>query len=534
MKNGKNLNDKPTELERRTNRSRRKAERYLLDDGTALSTTITSRNSGDGIRGKLTDLSPQNCTFYTDNQTLHAIDDDIQIEIKAKENEVCLKGYIRTKFQVDQNVHRLGIQLLQDAPAIQQFINRKRTKTRRHPEDLYSYAKKFSQRLQIWKTQEHYHYHRSQANTEKIHLDFNSNDYLNLAADSRIKSAAVNALNTFGLGTAGPKIFSGEYDLHQQLAQTLAAIKKTEACLLCPSGFTANSGIFTSLITHSKTLLFLDEKDHASIFHGALGSKGQIKVFRHNDMDHLKKLLSQYEKSASKVICVDGVYSMDGDLAPLNEIHALARDYNASIWLDDAHSLGIFGENGRGIDSHFGLAGQFEIVTGSLSKTLGGFGGYVCASKAVVDYLDHLGREFVYTTTLPTAICSGLIKALDIILNECDERRNILWRNTQLMKKLLIENRFPVGPTESPIIPVIFKHESVAQQFAYELYKRGIDINSVTRPAVRRNEARLRITLRSDHTLENINETIEAMCAVRQTMISQSNDFHKFLFIPSQ
>lgn len=366
--------------------------------------------------------------------------------------------------------------------------------------------------MQVWKSQEFYHFHRrdDEKASSKV-IDFTTNDYLSLSGDARILKAAQKAIDDWGLGTAGPSIFAGNSALHDELAKAIAELKHMEACLLCPSGFTANSGVLTGIIQRPGTLVFLDEKDHASIYHGAWASKARLKMFRHNDVDDLKRKLSMYEYVAPKVVFVDGLYSMDGDLAPLPEIHRLARLHNASLWLDDAHSFGVYGEEGSGIESHFGLRGQVDIVTGSLGKTLGAFGGYVCASHSAIQYLEHLGREFVYTTTLPATICAGALEGVRIIREEADDRRACLWKNIRQLKEGLRSAGFEIGQPESPVIPVILKHETLAHRFGLELYNRGIFVNTVTRPAVKRNEARLRFSVRNDHTAAQLDCTLETM-----------------------
>lgn len=505
----------PVHDERRAHRKRRKCDRYLLDQTERSFTVI---DPTDMVPGKsLLEIASQNCTI----QSSKALDPDVDITFKLKIHEKIfnVSGSIKNITSLPNGNTRYGVQFHQQIQDPKLFLQKKLFRTRRGPVEIFGFAKRFSSRLMEWKSQEYYHYHRRESDipTNKI-IDFTSNDYLSLSRNPKIRKAAQDALIDHGLGTAGPSIFAGDLALHDKLSKTIAAIKKTESCLLCPSGFTANSGIFTGLITVPGTLIFLDEKDHASIFHGALGSKGKIKIFRHNDLEHLEKLLNQYERTAVKVICVDGLYSMDGDIAPLDKIYELAQEYNASLWVDDAHSFGIFGEKGAGIEDHFGLAGKIDIVTGSLSKTLGGFGGYVCAPKAVTDFLDHLGREFVYTTTLPAAICAGLLEGIRIMQEESDGARGNLWINSRYLKESLLRNDFPVGPTESPIVPVIFGHEDVSQRYAQELYAMGIDINSVTRPAVRRDESRLRITVRSDHSLEQLDHLVQSMCAVRENI----------------
>jgi len=389
---------------------------------------------------------------------------------------------------------------------------------RRQSLTVFDEAVKFSHRVQEWKNKEYYHYHRRDEGNQSKVVDFTSNDYLGLSKDQRILEAAEKIIRISGLGTAGPSIFSGNRSSHDRLAESLASYKGMESCLLCPSGFTANSGVFTGLIQRLGAVVFLDEKDHASIFHGAMASSAKLKMFQHNNMEDLEKKLSQYELTAPKVICVDGVYSMDGDLAPLDRIYTLAKKYKASLWVDDAHSFGIFGKDGSGIETHFGLKGKIDIVTGSLSKALGGFGGYVCAPKAITEYLDHLGREFVYTTTLPEVICAGLSEGIRILKEDSSLSRKKLWENTKYMYECLNRFGFPIGPTESPIIPLIFGHETTTQRFAQEVYKRGVFVNSVTRPAVRRDEARVRIGVRSTHTREQIDFAINQFVAVAKEL----------------
>lgn len=499
--------------ERRTNRRRRRCERFPIKKAGESIGRLVSVASHD-TECRLVEIGAENCTLNGDFPAVPG--EDVRLEIKLRESTIVLAGSIKSTSHTGEGVNRYGVRFNEEANNILELLADKKTATRRKAVDLFSLQKKFSKRLEDWKKKEYYHYHRRELDgPQQARIDFTSNDYLALANNPRIKAAATAALNEHGLGTAGPTIFAGRHSPHDQLAATLAGIKKTEACLLCPSGFTANSGVFTGLINTPGTIIFLDEKDHASIFHGAMASKGRIKMFRHNDMDHLRRLISQYERTAPKVICVDGVYSMDGDMAPLDKIYEIAQEYNASLWLDDAHSFGVFGERGAGIESHFGLLGKIDIVTGSLSKTLGGFGGYVCTTRAVVDYLDHLGREFVYTTSLPAAICGGLLEGLKIMTEESDVPREKLWRNARLLKQLLIDNEFPVAPTDSPIVPVIFGHETISQRFAHDLAAMDIDVNAVTRPAVRRNESRLRITVRSDHEEGQIRSLVDAMCEVR-------------------
>jgi glycine C-acetyltransferase len=528
MRHGKKADSSKSEKqfvsERRSNRKRRQSERFPVKeiDGHEGAYINAAEQS---IRYQITEIALDNCTLSGDVPL--AAGEDVKLEIKLRENTFVLGGSVKSAVNSVHGTRRYGIRFHEKAHSLLQLLADQAPKSRRTPVDLYSLPKRFSKRLKEWKTNEYYHYHRRDSQGKELKaIDFTSNDYLALSENTRIKTSACNALTQHGLGTAGPSIFAGQESIHEQLAATLAEIKQTEACLLCPSGFTANSGIFTGLINTPGTIIFLDEKDHASIFHGAMASKGKIKVFKHNDLGHLERLLSNYEQTAAKIICVDGVYSMDGDLAPLDKIYKLAKEYNASLWLDDAHSFGIFGEKGAGIESHFGLLGKIDIVTGSLSKTLGGFGGYVCTSRAVVDFLDHLGREFVYTTTLPAAICGGLLEGLRIIRDESEDARTQLWKNSRLLKTLLADEKFPVAPTESPIIPVVFGHETITQRFAHDLSLKHINVNAVTRPAVRRNESRLRITVRSDHTEDQIRMLVRAMCEVRNELIKEGKFSH--------
>lgn len=503
--------------DRRSHHKRRKEIRYILpEQGLPCSLCV----GGNEIETSLVELSDQGGVLESDKVlSVGAIVPLILwvgkkiVEIGAKITHIYPKGNGTRVYQY---------RLMFDDCLPEQFIVATKLLSkpdRRQSHDIYADARRFFQRVQVWKTDEFYHYHRDDVANEAVkRVDFTSNDYMALSRDPRILKAAAQAIKDCGLGTAGPSIFAGNRPLHEELSNAIASLKGMESCLLCPSGFTANSGLFTGLIQKPGTFIFLDEKDHASIYHGAMASGGKIKVFRHNDMKDLERKLNAYENSTSKIICVDGVYSMDGDLAPLDVIYVLAKKYNASLWVDDAHSFGVFGENGSGIESHFGLRGKIDIVTGSLSKALGCFGGFVCASQAVTKFLDHLGREFVYTTTLPATICAGALEGIRIFSTEGDVQRRKLWENVAYLREGFLERGFPIGPTTTPIIPIIFGHETVTQQFAQELYKRGVFVNSVTRPAVKRDQARIRLGIRTEHTRAQLEYALQQCQVVAHSM----------------
>lgn len=503
--------------ERRSGVRRRKLNRWSVLDA---EDPCVAQLQGYDSPCRLIDFGRNNCGLLTPARLEKG--QEIALILHLYGNSIELQGQVVNRGEVD-GFYRYGVEFAGELPtAVQPPLPNQ--DGRRRIENLYEEAERYSKRLVVWKTREFYYYHRSDRDREgKEAINFASNDYLGLSSHPRVQEVVRLALEKYGLGTTGPSVFAGDFKPHQTLATELAEFKGMEACILCPSGFTANSGIFTGLVAKGKTLIFLDEKDHASIFHGARASGGSIKTFTHNDARDLERKLSRYDRCIPKVVCVDGLYSMDGDLAPLDTIYQVAQRYGATLWVDDAHSFGVYGEDGGGIESHFGLHGKIDIVTGSLGKAIGAFGGFVCASKAVVDYLNDLGREFVFTTTLPPAVCAGALEAVRIIRQEGVRLRNQLSANAQRLRDGLHQYGFPIGMTESHIIPIIWGNETKTHRFAHAMAEQGILVNAVVRPAVRRNEARIRLGVRADQTFEHIDEAIQKMVKIRATMGLSSN-----------
>lgn len=349
----------------------------------------------------------------------------------------------------------------------------------------------------------------------QIHVDgrtavhFSGSDYLGLAAHPRVKQAASDAIRRYGCGVAAARLISGNHDLYPQLEGRISRFKQAEAALVYSTGYQANLGVISSL-TDSQDIVFSDALNHASIVDGCRLSRARLKIFPHNDLIVLERLLERAQAARRRLIVVDGLYSMDGDMAPLNGIIGLAERYDCLTMLDDSHGIGVLGENGRGTAEATGVLGRIDIETGSLAKALGGFGAYVVGSRTVIDYLINRSRPFIFTCAMPPAVLATVVEALAIVEEE-PERRQRLWDNTRYMRAGLRDIGFHVDPNGTQIIPLIVGGAERTMRFCDELLNRGVFAQGIRYPSVRRGTERIRLTLTASHTRADLDTALSAL-----------------------
>src|SRR6201992_389595 len=338
-------------------------------------------------------------------------------------------------------------------------------------------------------------------------LMFGSNSYLGLTSHPKIKEASKRAIDKYGTGCAGSRFLNGTLDIHIELEERLAAYVNKPAAVLFSTGFQVNLGVLSS-ITGRNDYLILDEYDHASLIDGSRLSFSRVIKYAHNDMADLQRKLSILPEDAVKVIAVDGIFSMEGDIVKLPEIVELADQYGANIMVDDAHSLGVIGVNGAGTASHFGLTDDVDLIMGTFSKSLASLGGFIASDAVTIDYLKHRARALMFSASMTPGSVASVIAALDIIESE-PERIEKLWDNTNYAMKLLLEEGFDLGPPESPILPIYVRDNLKTFQETKSLQDAGIFVNPVVSPAVPSDSSLLRFSLMATHTFDQIDQAVE-------------------------
>jgi len=338
-------------------------------------------------------------------------------------------------------------------------------------------------------------------------LMFGSNSYLGLTNHPKIKEASKKAIDKYGTGCAGSRFLNGTLDIHIELEHRLAKYVNKEAAVLFSTGFQVNLGVLSS-ITGRNDYLILDEYDHASLIDGSRLSFSKVIKYAHNDMDDLQRKLSILPEEAVKLIAVDGIFSMEGDIVKLPEIVQIANKYGANIMVDDAHSLGVIGHKGAGTASHFDLTDDVDLIMGTFSKSLASLGGFIASDAATIDYLKHRARALMFSASMTPGSVASVIAALDIIESE-PERIAKLWDNTRYAMKLLLEEGFDLGPTESPILPIYVRDNHKTFLVTKFLQNEGIFVNPVVSPAVPSDSSLLRFSLMATHTFDQIDEAIE-------------------------
>jgi 8-amino-7-oxononanoate synthase len=343
-----------------------------------------------------------------------------------------------------------------------------------------------------------------------------SNNYLGLANHPEVKRAAAAALEVYGTGPAGSRLLNGTLDLHLELERKLAEFTRCEAALTFPTGFQANLGALSCLLGRHDVAL-LDALDHASILDGCrLGFARSFK-YRHNDMADLERKLQNVGAGHGILVVVDGVFSMEGDLAPLPEIAALARRFGARLMVDDAHGVGVFGESGRGTPEHFGVEDQVDLLMGTFSKALATVGGFVAASAHVIEHIRHRARSEIFSAALPPASVTAALKALEIVERE-PERRKQLWENTRYMKRELDLLGLDTGHSASPVIPVVIGTDESAFRATLRLQELGVFANPVVSPAVQEGRSMIRTSYMATHTREQLDRSLDAIAQVTREL----------------
>jgi 8-amino-7-oxononanoate synthase len=340
-------------------------------------------------------------------------------------------------------------------------------------------------------------------------LMLGSNSYLGLTNHPKIKEAAKAAVEKYGTGCAGSRFLNGTLDIHLELEQALARLVKKEAVLLYSTGFQVNLGVISALVGKGEYVL-ADKCDHASIVEGCQLSQGEFVRFGHNDMAALENRLRNIDPQAGKLIVVDGVFSMEGDIIQLPEVCRLAGQYGAAVMVDDAHAIGVLGESGAGTSSHFGLTDQVQLNMGTFSKSLASLGGFIASDAATIDYLKHHSRPLIFSASMSPANTAAVLAALKIMLSE-PERIAQLWRNTERMHQGLISLGFDLGNSETPILPVYCRDSMVTFKFCKRLEEAGVFVNPVVSPGVTPGQELIRISLMATHTDRQIDFALDKL-----------------------
>ncbi len=340
-------------------------------------------------------------------------------------------------------------------------------------------------------------------------LMLGSNSYLGLTNHPKIKEAAQAAVAKYGTGCAGSRFLNGTLDIHIELEQKLATLVRKEAVLLYSTGFQVNLGVISALVGRGEYVLG-DKSNHASIVEGCRLSLGELIRFAHRDMGALENRLQQIELSAGKLIVVDGVFSMEGDIVPLPELCRLAQQYGAAVMVDDAHATGVLGEKGAGTASHFGLTDQVQLIMGTFSKSLASLGGFIASDSATIEYLKHHSRPLIFSASMSPANAAAVLAALEIMQAE-PERIARLWHNTKRMKEGLASLGYNLGDTETPILPVYCRDLTTAFKLCKRLEEEGVFVNPIVSPAVPPGQELIRISLMATHTDAQIDFALQKL-----------------------
>jgi glycine C-acetyltransferase len=348
-------------------------------------------------------------------------------------------------------------------------------------------------------------------------INLSSNNYLGLTTHPRLVEAALKATEKWGVGSGAVRTIAGTMEIHLELEQRIASFKKVEACVVFQSGFTANAGTVAAVLGKDD-LIISDELNHASIIDGCRLSRAEIRVFPHKDLGGLQRILEgTHNRPGKKLVITDGVFSMEGDIAPLPEIVALAEKYDAIMMVDDAHSSGVLGRNGRGTIDHYGLHGQVDIQVGTLSKAIGVLGGYVCGSKKLIEYLYHKARPFLFSTSHPPAVAAAALAAFDL-LEEEPRLISRLWENTQFFKSGLARLGFNTGESQTPITPLIVGQGELAMRFSDELFREGVFAQGIGYPTVPEAKSRIRTIVTATHSPEELQFALDTIEKVGKSL----------------
>src|SRR5215218_1917955 len=339
-------------------------------------------------------------------------------------------------------------------------------------------------------------------------VNLSSNNYLGLTTHPRLRAKALEAVDAFGVGSGSVRTIAGTMAIHMELERRLAEFKKVEAVVVFQSGFTANAGTVSAILTKDDVVVS-DELNHASIIDGCRLSRAEIKVFPHKDVDAARRIVAALPSQQRKLLITDGVFSMDGDLGPLPALCSLAEEFGCIMMVDDAHASGVFGRNGRGTIDHFQVHGRVDVQVGTLSKAIGALGGYVAGTRALIEFLYHRARPFLFSTSHPPAVAAACIAAIDVLLEE-PALIDQLWENTRFFKAGLAKLGFDTGLSESPITPVIVGEASLAMTLSDRLFSRGVFAQGIGFPTVPRDKARVRTIVTATHTRDELQFALDA------------------------
>lgn len=335
-----------------------------------------------------------------------------------------------------------------------------------------------------------------------------SNNYLGLTSDPRVKAAAIKATEKYGVGCSGSRFLNGTLTLHIELEKRLAKFVNKEKALIFSTGFQTNLGVLSSVVTHNDYIIS-DRQNHASIVDGCRLSFAKLLKFKHNDMEDLERILNNIPEKNGKLIVVDGVFSMEGDIANLPEIVRLARKYGARVMVDDAHGLGVMGKHGRGTAEHFGLEDEVDIIMSTFSKSLASLGGFIAAKEEVIEYVKHSSRPFIFSASIPPSNTAAAMEALSILEQE-PERVQRLWDNANFMKEGFKKLGLSIGDSQTPIIPIPIGEDYETFIITMRLLQEGVFVNPVVSPAVEKGHSLLRTSYTSTHTREQLEYALEA------------------------
>jgi len=339
-----------------------------------------------------------------------------------------------------------------------------------------------------------------------------SNNYLGLTHHPKVLEAASRALHRYGSGCTGSRFLNGTLDLHGQLERALADFLGKEDCLVFSTGYSANLGLISGLIGRGE-VVYLDKLDHASIVDGAKMSYGETLRFTHGDLPALERMMERTKNGRGAMIIVDGVYSMEGDIANVPELVRIAKKFGVALALDDAHSIGVLGPNGDGTAAHFGLTEEVDLIAGTFSKSLASIGGFVAGTESVIHYLKHHSRPLIFTASLPPSNTAGVLAALEVIKSE-PERRENLWANTRRLHDGFRQLGYDIGETETPIVPVLIGPLEKTFVFWRKLFDAGVFTNPVAPPAVPPSQCRLRTSLMATHSFDQIDFCLEQFASI--------------------
>jgi 8-amino-7-oxononanoate synthase len=336
-----------------------------------------------------------------------------------------------------------------------------------------------------------------------------SNNYLGLTNDPRVKEAAIAAIRKYGSGCAGSRFLNGTLDLHVELEDRLARFMRQESAVVFATGFQVNLGAISCLVGKGD-VVYLDKQDHACIIDGARLSFGDIRKFRHNDPADLRRQMKNDATARGRLVVVDGVFSMEGDVAPLPELVSAARDFDAAIMVDDAHGIGVLGRTGRGTAEHFDLEHDVDLIMGTFSKSMASVGGFIAGEATVVDYIKHRARTLIFSAAPPPSSVAAALATVDIMENE-PERRERLWENTRFFSESLRTLGFDTGDSETPVVPVVVGEDLTALKMVQRLHEEGVFVNCVLSPATPPGRALIRTSLMATHTREQLSRALDAI-----------------------